>query len=83
MQKTNTALAKGASIKEGAGITSTNAASPSPGEVASVDGTSDDVDDEKPPAVDVNLAESEHIMVDYLGILGKNSVLAVDRMKPE
>jgi carboxyl-terminal processing protease len=32
----------------------------------------DESDEEKPPAVDVELVETEHILVDYLSVLGKD-----------
>jgi len=41
--------------------------------------SSDDADEEKPPAVDASLTEAEHIMVDYLSLLAKADVLTAGR----
>ncbi len=37
----------------------------------------DDADEEKPPAVDAPLAEAEHILVDYLGMLPKGNLVSM------
>ena len=37
--------------------------------------STEESDEEKPPAVDVDLAEAEHILVDYLSVLSKDHVL--------
>jgi carboxyl-terminal processing protease len=85
VQKTNTALAKASNSKEGVSVgVSTNTASVTAPEVASTDSLTDDlVDEEKPAPIDVDMAESEHILVDYLAALSKSNVLAADRIKPE
>ena len=35
----------------------------------------DDSEDEKPPALDVSLAEAEHILMDYIAMLPKGDIL--------
>ena len=41
-----------------------------------------DGDDEKAPAVDVDLSESEHILEDYIALLQKRGMLTVNRSVP-
>jgi len=67
-------LAKGPKPAPGATTNATVAAGTSAS--APVDPTDDALDDEKPPAVDAMLAETEHILVDYLYLLPRNSVAA-------
>jgi len=43
------------------------------------DGEDDEADEPKPTPVDFALEESEHILVDYLGLLEKNKVLTASR----
>jgi carboxyl-terminal processing protease len=82
VQKTNTALAKGTNAKDT--VAGTNSAAVVSGDAAGADGAPDDLaDEEKPPTIDPDMVESEHILVDYLGLLGKSNVLAADRFKPE
>ena len=63
--KTNTVAAISAAVQIG-----TNAPTTLAGEAA---------EDEKAPAVDVNLEEAEHILVDYLGLLPATELAAVKR----
>ena len=74
--KTNAALAK--LTLNGTGGTSaagTNSASVATAPSKSVDaGLDEEADEEKPPVVDVDLVESEHILVDYLTLLRKPDV---------
>jgi carboxyl-terminal processing protease len=48
------------------------------------DGSSagEDLDDPKPPGVDVDLQEVEHILIDYISLLPKNSPMLVTRTEP-
>ena len=72
-EKTNT-LAK-LSLKKGATAgASTNSASASQKSTDNDDPNSADADEEKPPVVDVDLNEAEHILIDYLSVLPKQDV---------
>jgi carboxyl-terminal processing protease len=44
-----------------------------------VRGLDDDLEEDKPPAVDAAMAEAEHILVDYLSVLPKTSFLTSGR----
>ncbi len=75
--KTNSALAKVSHLKSPTvALTGTNATVAAVKEGASgassVDG---ELDEDKPPAVDATLIESEHILVDYLSVLPKGNLV--------
>jgi carboxyl-terminal processing protease len=73
VEKTNSTLAKLSGQKSTAAGVSTNSASVS---LKSSDGddSAADADEEKPPFVDVDLNEAEHILIDYLSVLPKQDV---------
>ena len=52
--------------------------------VAAADGSpaGEDLDDPKPPGVDVDLQEAERILMDYISLLPKNSPMLVTRTEP-
>ena len=77
--KTNTAIARISSTRSETGsVLSTNgtiAASRSSVPIENLDGIPDE---EKPPAVDADMMESEHILLDYITLLPKNSVVSTN-----
>jgi carboxyl-terminal processing protease len=76
--KTNAVISKVSGSKSGsASGMSTNGAIASAQSPAPAPGSLEDTTDEdKPPAVDANLLESERILLDYLSLLPKNNVAA-------
>ncbi|HXP59826.1 MAG TPA: carboxy terminal-processing peptidase, partial [Dongiaceae bacterium] len=68
LQKTNSALAK-VSAPIGAAAVATNSAA-----VATND-SAENADQDKPAPPDVELTEAEHILVDYLAVLGRDVAL--------
>ena len=77
--KTNSAVAKLSNAKGGSasGITTNTA-------IAARDSApqlilDEPVDEEKPPAVDADLLESERILLDYISLLPKNSLVSIGR----
>ena len=82
--KTNAIIASVASTKNGsvaiggtnstAAVAKESAATPSP-----LDG---DLDEDKPPAVDAPLIESEHILVDYVSLLSKGNLATAGQTSP-
>jgi carboxyl-terminal processing protease len=81
VEKTNT-LAKASNGKvkgQAGGAAATNSVSAAPARPPNT--LDDDADEEKPPVVDVNLVEAEHILLDYLSILAKEKVSVVPKEK--
>jgi len=75
--KTNSAPA---SLAAHAAATATNsAAAGSPAALTTPLHAEDEADEEKAPAVDAELVETEHILVDYLGVLGKDHALTASQ----
>jgi len=76
LARTNTPIARVSSKSQGVAVVGTNSVaaakeeSPDP---ANLDG---EADEEKAPAVDAPLLESEHILVDYLSLLSKGNLAA-------
>ncbi len=77
--KTNSTLAK-ISAPAGLGTNTTVAASEEAAPAAGDD--SEDALDEKPPAQDAALDESEHILADYVGMLPKGNLVTTGRVPP-
>lgn len=73
VQKTNTTLAKVSGGKPAA--SGTNA--PGATNVAAAENPDETADEEKPPAFDEPLAETESILVDYLSVLPKGNLVTV------
>jgi carboxyl-terminal processing protease len=82
--KTNSVLTKVSSPKSSgvavAGTNSTVAAAKEGSSAANLDG---ETDEEKPPAVDAALIESEHILVDYLSLRSKGNLATVGQNAPQ
>lgn len=73
--KTNAALAKISSAKSPAGPgISTNQTIASSQSTTPAEDLDASPDEEKPPAVDADLVESEHILLDYISLVPKNNV---------
>ena len=77
VEKTN-ALARSSAARSGTPGISTNSAAVSPSPSAPVEGLEDEPDEEKPPAVDAMLEETEHILSDYISLLSRKSLLTVN-----
>jgi carboxyl-terminal processing protease len=74
--KTNAALAKVSSAKvQSTGAVSTNDAIASAKTTVPSEESDLGLDEEKPPAVDADLIESQHILLDYIFLLPKNNVV--------
>jgi carboxyl-terminal processing protease len=78
LAKTNSAIAKVSGTKASISGVTTN------GTIAARESTQltpldDTVDDEKPPAVDADLLESERILLDYISLFPKTNVATVGR----
>ncbi|HWH70612.1 MAG TPA: carboxy terminal-processing peptidase, partial [Candidatus Sulfotelmatobacter sp.] len=72
--KTNAAIAK-ASGRKGLPEIGTNNAIASAADGVGTTGLDENPDEEKAPAVDAALNESEHILVDYIGVFPKSNML--------
>ncbi len=78
IEKTNTLAAKVSGTMEGAPGMSTNPASAVAKAATSTSNFDDDEEVPSPPAVDSSLDEAEHILVDYIFLLSRESVLTVN-----
>src|SRR5581483_8915484 len=75
--KTNATMAKVSSTKTASpGIGGTNSTAAVAKESATSATLDNELDEDKPPAVDAPLIESEHILVDYLSLLSKGNLAA-------
>jgi carboxyl-terminal processing protease len=72
VQKTNT-VAKVSGANGAAAATNSASVSATPGDRDVL--TDDEADDEKAPAVDASLQETEHILVDYMGLVRKQALV--------
>jgi carboxyl-terminal processing protease len=81
MEKTNSArlALKGGTSSAG----TTNAAAAVASKPAPAGADADDADEDKPPAVDPTLAETQHILVDYVAALRKMDMTTAGRPTPE
>jgi len=81
--KTNSLAGLSPLKRPGAPISSTNAALATKADVAAAqDHLANDLQENKPPAGDAALAETEHILVDYLSILPKTGFFTARRETP-
>jgi carboxyl-terminal processing protease len=82
LEHTNSTVAKASGHKgadwPGAGTNATLAASAGASAAAGAD---EGPDEEKPPAVDVDLVETEHILVDYMSLLPSGDLLTAGPVK--
>ena len=75
--KTNALTKLSSRTGSAAAAASTNLASAASSKAAPAPVESDDeAEEDKPPQIDATLNETQHILVDYLGILAKEGVLA-------
>ncbi|HTL17051.1 MAG TPA: carboxy terminal-processing peptidase, partial [Patescibacteria group bacterium] len=82
LSKTNSVLAKTSTRSPALGVGDTNTVVAAKGGAADAVPLESDSDEEKPPAVDVPLIESEHILVDYLSVLPKGNLAVTGQNGP-
>jgi carboxyl-terminal processing protease len=75
LAKTNSIVAKASGSKNSApAVAGTNSVAAAKEQTSDASSLDSDLDEEKPPAVDATLNESEHILVDYLSLLRKGNL---------